>query len=142
MLWSKSDKVKADYTVHLKEGDYLNGLLSLIFDFLGHSRGKPIDASKFDITSYQLGIEESPVRDVQWLLIHLYYLCLKRTPALTKTWWTECKSRQTVINMESWTEKYVSFGKNSFCFMFQKADQQDLAGNHFQCTHGGQRVGR
>lgn len=80
-------------------------------DFLGHSRGKPIDASKLDIANYTAGIEDSPVKDTQWLLTHLYYLCLKRTPALTKTWWTECKSRQTVINMEIWTEKYVRYAK-------------------------------
>lgn len=86
----------------------MTGLLDFTFDFLGHARGKPIDASKFDVIKYEFGVESSPVKDVQWLLIHLYYLSLKRLPALTKTWWTECRIRQVVINVETWTEKYVS----------------------------------
>lgn len=108
-----SDKVKNDYIEHLKEGDYLTSLLNFTFAFLGHAGGKPIDASKFDVTTYSFGTEELPVKDVQWLLIHLYYLCLKRAPALTKNWWMECKSRQIVVNVETWTEKYVSLLQSS-----------------------------
>ena len=103
-----SDKVKNDYITHLKSGDYLSGLLLFTFDFLGHSRAKPLDPSSFAIEVYSFDLEASPVRDTQWLLCHLYYLCLKRLPALTKTWWMDCKSRQTVLAVESWTEKYLS----------------------------------
>ena len=103
-----SDKLKNDYITHLKSGDYLSGLLLFTFDFLGHSRAKPLDPSTFAIEVYSFDLESSPVRDTQWLLCHLYYLCLKRLPALTKTWWMDCKSRQTVLAVESWTEKYLS----------------------------------
>ena len=78
-----------------------------MFSFLGHSRGKPIDASKFEPTTYSFNIEASPRKDLQWLLIHLYYLCLKHLPSLTKSWWIDCSLRQTKPQVETWTEKYV-----------------------------------
>jgi len=100
--------VKSDYISHLKEDDYLDQLLSFMFEFLGHASGKPVDVSKFEPTTYSFDIQESPLKDIQWLLTHLYYLCLTRMPSATKAWWFGCKSRQTVVNVESWTEKYVS----------------------------------
>ncbi len=105
--YSQSEKVRADYTAHLKEGEYLYCLLDFTFQFLGHSRGKPVDASSLDITKYTFDTTESPIKDIQWLLTHLYYLCLKHLPTLTKAWWIDCKSRQTVVNVESWTERFV-----------------------------------
>ncbi len=103
-----SFKVKNDYIDHVKEGDYLPGLLNFTFDFLGHARNKPFtDVAKFDITVYEPGLED-PVRDLQWLLIHLYFLSLRHIPSLTKTWFIDCKSRATVVTLEPWTEKFVS----------------------------------
>lgn len=51
---------------------------------------------------------ETPEHNMHWLLINIYYLCLKYTPCLAKTWWVDCKSKQTRIAVESWTEKFFS----------------------------------
>tara|TARA_R110002003_G_scaffold391_15_gene19527 strand:- start:14357 stop:17701 length:3345 start_codon:yes stop_codon:yes gene_type:complete len=101
-----SFKVKNDYVDHIKEGEYLPGLLNFTFDFLGHAHNKPVDVSKLDITIYQPDIEP-PKRDLQWLLTHLYFLCLKHVPSLAKAWFIDCKSRATVVTLEPWTEKHV-----------------------------------
>ncbi|KAF2835732.1 hypothetical protein M501DRAFT_941447 [Patellaria atrata CBS 101060] len=105
-----SFKVKSDYFSVIKEGDYLQQLLDFIFDFLGHSRGRPIDVSKFNISSYSPSesAAENCEKDIQHFLTHLYYLCLSHLPSLVKGWWIECKSRATVLTVESWTEKYIS----------------------------------
>lgn len=103
-----SDAVKNDYVSNVKEGSYINGLLSLASDLLITSRIRPIDASRFDIESYTLNSEDAPEKDAQWLLIHLYYLALKHLPTLAKAWWRDNTSRQTQIPVESWTEKYIS----------------------------------
>lgn len=102
-----SFKVKNDYIEHIKEGEYLPGLLSFTFDFLGHAHNKPVDVSKLDITTYQPDTE-APKRDLQWLLTHLYFLSLRHMPSLTKSWFISCKSRATVVTLEPWTEKYIS----------------------------------
>jgi hypothetical protein len=47
-------------------------------------------------------------RNLEWLLVHLWYMCLKYAPTLAKNWWIDCKSRQIRITVESWTEKYFS----------------------------------
>lgn len=109
-----SYKVKTDYIEHLKEGNYLPGFLDFLTDFLGHGRGKPVDATKFDVTSYEADVEESPERDAQWLLTYLYFLCLNYTPSLAKSWWIDCKSRQKVLAVEEWTAKFVSHHALSF----------------------------
>lgn len=105
---NSSYKVKGDYIEQLKDGVYLPGLLSLTFDFLGHSRGKPVDASKFDILEYTADSETSPERDVQWLLIHLYHLALTHLPSLVRNYYLDIRSRQTSQAIESWTAKYIS----------------------------------
>jgi hypothetical protein len=102
-----SFKVKNDYVDHIKEGAYLPGLLNFMFDFLGHAHNKPADISKLDITTYAPDIE-LPRRDAQWLLTHIYYLCLLHVPSLTKSWYIDCKSRPIVVTLEPWTEKFVS----------------------------------
>lgn len=85
-----------------------------MFDVLGHSAANPINIGKslfdFQIRSYDMwqGNNEPPERDMQWLLVNLYYQCLKYTPSLAKTWWVDCKSKQTRIAVESWTEKFFS----------------------------------
>lgn len=103
-----SDKVKHDYIAHIKEYGVHTALLDLIFGALGHAQAKPVDASKFDPTFYSFGIEQSTKRDVQWLLIHLYYLCLSRLPSLAKSWWINCHSRKIRAQVEPWTEKNFS----------------------------------
>ncbi|KAL8689551.1 MAG: hypothetical protein Q9218_004800, partial [Villophora microphyllina] len=103
-----SDVVKNDYINNIKEGSYIDGLLSLAADFLITSRTRPIDASKFNIDAYSPGSEDIPEKDAQALLIHLYYLSLRNLPTLSKTWWRDKTSRQTQISLESWTEKHIS----------------------------------
>jgi hypothetical protein len=102
-----SFKVKNDYVEHIKEGEYLPGLLNFTFDFLGHAHNKPVDVSKLDVTTYEPDVEP-PKRDLQWLLTHLYFLCLRHVPSLTKSWFIDCKSRAIVVTLEPWTEKFVS----------------------------------
>ncbi|CAK4034431.1 ring zinc finger [Lecanosticta acicola] len=103
-----SYRVKSDYVEQIKEGGYLKGLLDLIFDFLGHTRGRPVDASKFDIQEFVADMDSSPEKDVQWLLSHLYYLALSHLPSLVKSYFLDIRSRQTSQAIESWTAKYIS----------------------------------
>lgn len=104
-----SYKVKNDYVEHLREGGYLNGLLELTFDFLGHNHGRPIDASAYDLSTYEPGMESSPEKEVRSLLCHLYYLSLARLPSLVKNFVNnEIRSRQAPKTIETWTAKYIS----------------------------------
>jgi len=91
----------------MKDGDYAPGLFSFTFDFLGLSKNRPLDVSKFDVTTYTPDLEP-PRQDLQWLLAHLYFLCLRYIPSIAKSWWIDCKVRPVVVNLEAWTEKYVS----------------------------------
>jgi hypothetical protein len=100
--------VKADYAENIKEEGHITGLLDFAFDFLGHTKGRPIDVSKLDITTYTPGSYDSPLKDTQALVTHIYYLCLTYLSSLSKTWWIDCKSRQKVISVESWTAKFIS----------------------------------
>ena len=111
-----SYKVRNDYTDVLKSENYIGPLLEFMFDALGHSAADPLNLEKasldgsklrnYDIS--QATDSETRERDMQWLLVNLYYLCLKFTPNLLKAWWVDCKSRQTCIAVEGWTEKYFS----------------------------------
>lgn len=100
--------MRSAYVETLKEGGYLTSLLDFTFDFLGHAKGRPIDASRFQIEEYNLDEEENPEKDTQWLLVHLYYLSLRFIPSLAKSWWLDCKARQKVLSVEKFTEKYMS----------------------------------
>lgn len=113
--WNASFKVRNDYSNILKSENYIGPLLEFLFDVLGQSAANSLnlDKARFDSSSIslydlKLAEAESDERNMQWLLIHLYYLCLKFTPSLVKTWWMDCKSKQTRIAVESWTEKYFS----------------------------------
>ena len=110
-----SHKVRNDYTSQLKAENLITPLLNLLFDILGHSAGKPLNLDrarlKSDaIRSYDMDVAsaEPDEYNMQWLLVHLYYLCLKFTPGLVKSWYLECKSKQTRLAVESWTEKSFS----------------------------------
>jgi len=108
----QSFKVRTAYVEALKDADFLTPLLNYTFDILGHSGGKPFDASKLPFETYTLdsSLEDStnPAREVHFLLTHIYYLALRHTPSLVKRWWTECKSRQKVRAAEEFTKKYMS----------------------------------
>ena len=104
-----SHKVKSDYVDSMKEAGHLGDFLDFAFDFLGHVKGRPLDVTKFDVASYNTTtFEDSPLKDTQWLLTHLYYLCLMHFPTLSKNWWIDCRSRQKVISVESWTAKHIA----------------------------------
>ena len=109
-----SFKVRNDYTDALKSESYIGPLLNFLFDVLGHTAGHPINLSNFEpskLRHYDLWIandSETTENNMHWLLINTYYLCLKYTPSLAKTWLVDCKSKQTRIAVESWTEKFFS----------------------------------
>lgn len=82
-------------------------MLEFTFEFLMGARGKIIDASKFDIRSFEPDQSETAERETQWLLVHLYYLTLKYVASMAKGWWIDTKKR-IKGPVEAWTEKFVS----------------------------------
>jgi hypothetical protein len=103
-----SYRVRADYSDQIKQNALLPPLLSLTFDLLGHTNGKPIDATKFDIENYKCNDASSPERDAQWLLAHLFYLSMLYLPNLVQSYVRDVRSRQTSQAIETWTAKYIS----------------------------------
>ncbi|CCC11676.1 unnamed protein product [Sordaria macrospora k-hell] len=108
-------QVRKQYTEYLKADNSLNTLLELMFDILGHSAGQALnlDKSTFSvehIRSYDItqSDEGSPERDMQWLLVHLFYLSLKFLPGLVKSWYLDLRSKQTKIALDSWMAKYYA----------------------------------
>ncbi|KAJ5789209.1 uncharacterized protein N7518_006220 [Penicillium psychrosexuale] len=99
--------VQEYYTASIRENNILIPLLEFTFDFLQKSHGKMIDASKLDIRSFEPDESESAEKETQWLLVHLYYLCLRYTANMTKNWWIDTKKR-TKGPVEAWSEKYIS----------------------------------
>lgn len=83
-----------------------------MFDFLQKSHGKMIDASKLEIQSFEPDESENAEKETQWLLVHLYYLCLRYSANMTKNWWIDTKKR-IKGPVEGWTEKYVSHNEHS-----------------------------
>jgi hypothetical protein len=79
-----------------------------MFDFLQKSDGKMVDASRFDIRRFEPDEAESLEKEIQWLLVNLYFLCLKHLANMTKSWWIDTKKR-IKGPVETWTEKYVRF---------------------------------
>ena len=102
---------------NIKEHDTFPPLLDFMFDFLQKSHGKLLDASKFDIRSFEPDESDSAEKETQWLLVHLYFLSLKYLANLTKNWWIDSKKR-TKGPVESWTEKYVSLRPSIKCVLF------------------------
>lgn len=113
---NSSYKVQTDYTETLKSENIMAPLLDFLFDALGHSTAQPLslDRHRFDedtIKSFNIWKateSESKERSMQWLLVNLYYSALRYTPSLVKSWYFDCKSKQTRIAVESWTEKYFA----------------------------------
>lgn len=110
-----SYKARSDYNEILKSEHYISPLLDFLFDSLGHSSGQPLSLNRSrlgrqQIQSYdaRVGEDLTDERNLEWLLIHLWYISLKYAPALAKNWWIDCKSRPARIVIESWTEKYFS----------------------------------
>ncbi|KAF7587779.1 hypothetical protein BBP40_006714 [Aspergillus hancockii] len=99
--------VQENYVSSIKDNDVLIPLLEFTFDFLQLSHQKLVDASKFNIRSFELDQSETQEKEVEWLLVHLYFLCLKYLANATKSWWIDTKKR-IKGPVESWTEKHVS----------------------------------
>lgn len=107
---NSSFKVKVAYIDDLKEGEYISILLNFIFDFLGHSRGRPIDGAKYPIEGYRIESRATSLDpdDLTSLMVYTYYQSLRFTPSLSKAWFNECNNRQTIQYVEAFTEKYIS----------------------------------
>ncbi|KAI1103945.1 hypothetical protein F4804DRAFT_210440 [Jackrogersella minutella] len=110
-----SSKVRSDYNENLKASNYIAPLMEFTFDVLGHSAAHPLNLDKANlkadrITQYDVKLAGAEVeeRDMQWLLIHLFYLSLKHVPGLFRTWYLECRSKQTKIAVLGWMAKYFS----------------------------------
>jgi E3 ubiquitin-protein ligase listerin len=110
-----SFKVRSDYADNLKAANYVGPLMEFTFDVLGHSAAHALNLDKANFTIDQireydlkLADAETEERSMQWLLIHLYYLALKYVPGLFKTWYINCRSKQTKISVADWMTKYFS----------------------------------
>ncbi|KAI0161086.1 hypothetical protein GGR52DRAFT_562845 [Hypoxylon sp. FL1284] len=110
-----SFKVRGDYAETFKTSNYVGPLLNFTFDVLGHSAAHPLNLDKANFTDdqirgYDLAVAESEneERNMQWLLIHLYYLVLKFVPGLFKSWYIDCRSKQTKIAVAGWMTRYFS----------------------------------
>ncbi|POS74868.1 hypothetical protein DHEL01_v206744 [Diaporthe helianthi] len=108
-------KLREDYTEQLKTLAAISPLMEFTVDVLGHSAAHAINLDKagfssFDIQDYDIKVGDSlpEEKNMQWLLIHLFYLSLKYVPGLFKTWFIDCKSRQTKNAVEPWTERWFS----------------------------------
>ncbi|KAI1416842.1 hypothetical protein F5Y13DRAFT_204219 [Hypoxylon sp. FL1857] len=108
-------KVRSDYAENLKTANYIGPLMEFTFDVLGHSAAHPLNLDKANFTTdhireydVKLAEAETEERNMQWLLIHLYYLVLKYVPNLFKAWYLECRSKQTKIAVANWMTKYFS----------------------------------
>lgn len=108
-------KVRADYTEDLKMNNAANPLFEFMFDVLGHSAANPLHLDRegltaHDIQNYDIKIADGLMeeKNMHWLLVHLFFLTLKYAPGLFKTWYLDCRSKQTRIAIEPWLMKYFS----------------------------------
>ena len=108
-------KVRNDYAEILKTEQVIDPLLVFLFDVMGHSAGAPLDLERWGFTNTTWGydlwdpmVDTDPERDLQWLLVNIWFMCLKYTPDLAKTWFLALKSKQTTLAVSTWTEKYFS----------------------------------
>lgn len=90
-------------------------LLDFLFEVLGHSIARAIDLDRAGLTVSHIraydcktAMAEEREHDMQWLLVNLYYKCLKYMPSMAKNWWIDCKSKQTRLAVEAWTERHFS----------------------------------
>lgn len=110
-----SYRVRSDYTENLKKDDLISPLLGFLADVLGHALARAIDLDKEGFTpehvrSYSIDLADSEPaeRDMNWLLIHLFYLILKYVPGLFKSWYLDCSSKQTKVAIQSWMGRFFS----------------------------------
>ncbi|KAI1166621.1 hypothetical protein F5B18DRAFT_57514 [Nemania serpens] len=110
-----SFKVRGDYAENLKAGNYISPLMDFTFDVLGHSAAHGLNLDRAGFTAEKIrnydpkvAESESEQTSMQWLFVHLYYLVLKFVPGLFKSWYIDCRSKQTKIAVEAWMARYFS----------------------------------
>ncbi|EFX05218.1 ring zinc finger protein [Grosmannia clavigera kw1407] len=110
-----SAKVRGDYGEQLGTAGHLTSLLDFTFDVLGHSAAHALNLDKAgygaaQITGYNItnGEAETDERNMQWLLVHLYYESLRYLPGSCRAWFAACRSKQTTLAVSTWTARYFS----------------------------------
>ena len=106
-------KIRDGYTLSLNP--HVNPFLDFMVEALGHSQGQGLKLEKAGLNTeqlheydIQLADAEERERQMQWLLVHIFYLMLKHMPSLFKAWYLGSRDKQTKIAIESWTTKYFS----------------------------------
>lgn len=102
-----SYRLQEAYTADVKSSGQLGLLLDFICDRIQLTSNRPVDATKFEIAEYTILTAESEDQEIQWLAIHVYFLCLVYVPALVKEWYIQQKNK-IKMPLESWTQKYMS----------------------------------
>ncbi|KIX99599.1 uncharacterized protein Z520_04232 [Fonsecaea multimorphosa CBS 102226] len=102
-----SYKLRDYYVTDIKEKAILGSLLDLLCDICRITSSRPLDASKIDIKSFELGTSETDEQEEQHLAMHLYYCCLLYLPGPTRSWFIEQKNR-IKSPLEAWTQKYFA----------------------------------
>lgn len=113
---TSSHKVRGDLSAHLKAEGAPGPLLDFTTDVLGHSAAHALRLDRAGLAAEErirgydvrLADAETDERAMQWLLVHLFHLTLKYTPALFRSWFIDCRSKQTRIAVEAWTTRYFS----------------------------------
>lgn len=107
--------MRNDYTEDLKSGGHVGPLLDFIFDVLGHSAAHPLNLDKEGLSEAQirdydvrLAAAEADERDMHWLMVRVYFLTLRYVPELFRTWFINCRSKQTRIAVEGWMARWFS----------------------------------
>lgn len=110
-----SFKLQNDYSDSLKKQNFVEPFLNFMFDVLGHSAGHELNLDKEGFTrdfirSYDVEIAntEAEERNMHWLLLHLLFLTLKHIPGLFRTWFLDCRDKQTKNSLKPWLVKYFS----------------------------------
>ncbi|KAJ3323561.1 listerin E3 ubiquitin protein ligase 1 [Boothiomyces sp. JEL0866] len=98
------------YITHIRNLDIFNKFLEMIFDLLNVGTLLPtFDLSNWDIEEFLMEyFDKNSPTAISLLCSHLYLRALKSAPTLTKIWFTECKNRQLLLGVESFTEKHFS----------------------------------
>lgn len=112
---TSSFKIRNDFTENLKTDNMVAPLLNFMFDVLGHSAAHALKLEKANLGPEQihdydikLADSEPEEKNMQWLLVHIFYLTLKYTSGLFRAWYIDCRSKQTRVAVESWMTKYFS----------------------------------
>jgi hypothetical protein len=83
--------------------------LTTNLQILGVGTDHPFDLSLWNVADYMIdGFDEEDDNSLHLLQAHLYFRALKHVPFLARLWFSNCKSRQFSIAVESYTEKHFS----------------------------------